>query len=310
MQHVRVLNLFINSIIPTIKTQPRKTIRACIGCGRFQINRYQSNQSQLADSTANNKKKYTTVQENQRPAEPSIAILKLATQGRPNEALAIYLKLFDQEGFPSREALYQLLRSLYRSNNLIGMYAVRDTLNSYFRKRQPSKRNTRMLIYMYTMLIELIINNTRPVDMRAITELCKELKYSGNHIVLYNNLIKGLLELRKLEAAEEMFAELVKNTKPTQVTFGIMMKDAARRKDIPRLIKYLDLMEQHKVNPDYAIVSILVTALCDEGEFDTAKEIVERTYKLDRYLVGSRFRLQLLNIIQFKRARPIHNRKK
>lgn len=304
MRYARVLNMFISSILPTLSVQ-RKSIAACVGCGRFQnvIQQQQRYHSHLAELTT--VKKYSNTHVNSRPAEPSIAIYKLSLLGRSNEALAIYLKLLEEEGFPSREALYQLTRGLYKSNNLVGMYAVHDTLISYYRQNPPSKRSARAMIYMYTMLINLIVNNTRPVDMRTITHLCKEINqffYTGTNIVMYNTLIKTLLSQGRVEIAQAMLQEVYKNTKPTVITYGILIKDASRRKDIPRLMGYLDEMNEHDVAADYAIVSILVTTLCDSRGFDKAINMVETLHRISN-LVPPKFRAQLLGSIQHRSNR-------
>jgi pentatricopeptide repeat protein len=346
MRHDRILNLFISSILPTssslIKIQ-RKSITTCLGCGKFQstsrfnVNsclprivtasiqkRHQSNhQTSTAatnEHTSSNKipsptqphqKKYANINVKSRPAEPSIAINKLSTQGRPSEALSIYLKLLAEGGFPSREALYQLVRALYKSNNLVGMYAVHDTLYSHYTiTTKPSKRSARAMIYMYTMLIDLITKTTRPVDMTTVTRLCKEMTQltdkNAANIVLYNTLIKTLLDQGQLSHAKELLNDLKRNNlQPTIITFGIFIKDASRRKDVPSMLDYLDEMEQITIQPDFAIVSILVTTLCDMQEFDRAKDMVEKLYniKTDELLVGAKFRHQLLKSIEYKRKK-------
>jgi pentatricopeptide repeat protein len=309
MRHVRILNLFISSILPTSIKIQRKSITTCLSCGKFQTNKIlyqQRNHTQLVDNS-NLTKKFANAHVNSRPAEPSIAINKLSTQGRANEALAIYLKLLAEGGFPSRESLYQLIRGLYKSNNLIGMYAVHDTLISFYSHNTPSKRSARAMIYMYTMLINLIANNTRPVDMTTITQLCKEMnQFNGEaNIVLYNTLIKSLLNQGQLESAHAMLTDLKRNTQPTLITFGIFMKDASKRKDIPTMLRYLDEIEQSTMTPDYAIVSILVTTLCHMHEFDKAKEMVEKVHKAAEAgpFIGTKFKLQLLRSIELKRNR-------
>lgn len=360
MRHVRILNLFISSILPNtsplLKVQ-RKSIATCLGCGRFQqstllpVNRIsrlstaqascssiqqQQKRSQSSHFTAasqNDKippttneatttKKYANIHVNSRPAEPSIAINKLAAQGRSVEALNIYLKLLAEGGFPSREALYQLVRGLYKSHNLAGMYAVHDTLLSHFttnkHQQQPitSKRSARSMIYMYTMLINLICKTTRPVNMTTIFQLCKEMTWflpaEKANIVLYNTLIKTLLEQGQHSRAQELLKDLKeKEIQPTIITFGILIKDASRRKDVTSIMKYLDEMENTRIPPDYAIVSILVTTLCDLQEFDRAKDMVEKLYKSrsgPETLVGTNFRHQLLKSIDIKRKKFNRNK--
>lgn len=307
MRHVRVLNVFLSSLLPTINI-PRRSLSTCLGCGKFQL-RTAPMPSQVRHYTmmenATLTKKYATAHVNSRPAEPSIAINKLSMQGRVNEALAIYLKLLAEGGFPSRESLYQLIRELYKSNNLIGMYAVHDTLISFYSQNPLSKRSARSMIYMYTMLINLIANNTRPVDMKTITQLCKEMNRFDNQVnlVLYNTLIKSLLSQGQRESALAMLGDLKKHTQPTLVTFGILMKDASRRKDIPALLEYLDEIDQSQLTPDYAITNIVVTTLCDMQEFDKAIELVERLHNTPEAgrLSGAKFRLQLLRCIERRR---------
>ncbi|KAG2214338.1 hypothetical protein INT47_000894 [Mucor saturninus] len=297
-------------MLPTINI-PRRSLSTCLGCGKFQLRTPMMQHQQLRHYTmvenASLTKKYAAAHVNSRPAEPSIAINKLSVQGRANEALAIYLKLLAEGGFPSRESLYQLIRGLYKSNNLIGMYAVHDTLISFYSQNQPSKRSARSMIYMYTMLINLIANNTRPVDMKTITQLCKEMNRFNNqvNVVLYNTLIKSLLSQGQLESAHAMLDDLKKHTQPTLVTFGIFMKDASRRKDISTLLRYLDDLDQSRLTPDYAITSIVVTTLCDMQEFDKAIEMVERLHNTEEAgrLSGAKFRLQLLRSIEHRRQK-------
>lgn len=346
MRHVRILNLFISSILPksaAFGSFERKGVSACFHCGRFQSSRLYynynnsiatialhqqryynsqfnnsnsnsiSNSSSSSNSTSKDRvdnipyKKYANAHVNSRPAEPSIAIHKLSIQNRPNEALAIYLKLLAEGGFPSREALYQLTRALYKSDNLLGMYAMHDTLLSYYNHHPPSKRGSRAMIYMYTMLIQLIAKITRPVDMNTITELCKEMKQfqtCSTNIVLYNTLIKTLLQQNQLTQAKALLDELtVQKIQPSIITYGILMKDASRRKDIHSMLKYLDDIEkQPNITPDHAIVSILITTLCDMDEFDKAKDMVEKLHKIDD-LVGTKYRQQLLRTIDRRRRK-------
>lgn len=334
MRHVRILSLFISSILPTqspfIQTQ-RKGLRTCLHCGKFQLYnnnkkngimsmvaqqqqssvRYYSSETLNNNNIPNSNKKYTSAHIHSRPAEPSIAIHKLSSQGRPTEALSIYLKLLSEGGFPSREALYQLTRALYKSDNLLGMYAIHDTLISYYNHNLPSKRNSRAMIYMYTMLINLITKSTKPVDMNTILNLCKEMKQfnekSTDSIVLYNTLLKTLLQQNQVLQAQALLHELKRqNIQPTIITFGILMKDASRRKDIESMMNYLDEIEQQpNISPDYAIVSILITTLCDAHEFDRAKDMVEKLHKTVKAddLVGAKYRQQLLKTIDQRRKK-------
>lgn len=348
MRHVRILNLFISSILPksaAFGNAERKGVSACFHCGKFQSSRlyhynnnnhsistialhqqrhYNSNNNNstlYSSSTSKDRadniniphKKYANAHVNSRPAEPSIAIHKLSIQNRPNEALAIYLKLLAEGGFPSREALYQLTRALYKSDNLLGMYAIHDTLLSYYNHHPPSKRGSRAMIYMYTMLIQLIAKITRPVDMNTITKLCKEMKQfqtCSTNIVLYNTLIQTLLQQNQLTQAKALLNELtVQNIQPSIITYGILMKDASRRKDIDSMLKYLDDIEkQPNITPDHAIVSILITTLCDMNEFDKAKDMVEKLHKIDD-LVGTKYRQQLLRTIERRRRKKDRNQK-
>ncbi|KAI8879416.1 hypothetical protein K501DRAFT_256830 [Backusella circina FSU 941] len=228
-------------------------------------------------------KKYENIHPKSRPAEPCIAIIKLSTQGRGNEALSIYLKLLDDGGFPSSEAQYQLTRSLYKSSNLLGMHALHDTLISYYKTHTLSRRSGRNLIYMYTMLINLICKNTKPVDMNSITHLCKEmadLELDGS-IPLYNTLIKLFLDRNQLEDAKSIYNDLLKKgMEPSKETFGILMHYAAKKKDIPQLILYLDEMDRYGIEPDYATMTVIIIALCKTKNIDTAKQLLEDLHSL------------------------------
>lgn len=314
MRHVRIFNLFVNNFLPP---QPvRKTLSTCIHCGRFQLTSrvlplpiFQQNYS----TTSKRAPKYSRVH---RPAEPSIAITKLASQGRPSEALTVYLQLIRDGEFPSQESLYQLTRSMYRASDLGGMFTIHDTLLSYYSHHpKPSNRSTRSIMYMYTMLINLIAKNTRPVDMSSIRSLCKEMTQfsSKANIVLYNTLIKTLLEQRQVDQAHAMYKELkVQQLQPTIKTFGILMKDASRRRDIVRLMGYLDEIEKHpSIKMDYAIVSIVVTTLCHMQEFEKAINLVEKINTTTRdELTSPKYRQQLLKLIEIRRHSSEQKKKK
>lgn len=308
MRHVRILNLFISSILPP---QPvRKSITNCIACGRFQMlssspSSFSSFSSFSTRRYLSTSSKYTNLPANARPAEPSIAITKLASQGRPNEALAIYLQLIQDGGFPSRESLYQLTRALYKSSNLQGMYAIHDTLISYYSIHPASNRSARSMIYMYTMLINLIAKN-KPVNFDTIRILCKEMTQFTTTIntVLYNTLIKTLLDNNQVTQAHTLFKDLISNTtlNPTIITYTIMMKDASKRKDYDRILEYLNDIQSKNIIMNYAVVSIVVDTLCDVNEFDKAIEVVNAIHhpKKKDELSSPKYRIQLLKSIESK----------
>ncbi|KAL9560154.1 hypothetical protein PS6_000361 [Mucor atramentarius] len=306
MRHVRILNLFISSILPP---QPvRKT------CGRFQMSSPPMTPSisrrYLASSS-----KYANLHANARPAEPSIAITKLATQGRPNEALAVYLQLIQDGGFPSRESLYQLTRALYKSSNLQGMYAIHDTLISYYSIHPASNKSARSMIYMYTMLINLIAKH-KPVNFETIRFLCKEMSQftTTSNVVLYNTLIKTLLDNDQVTQAHALFKDLLCNNtlNPTIITYTILMKDASKRKDYNRILEYLQDIQSREIIMNYAVVSIVTDTLCDINEFDKAIQVVNAIHhpKKRDELSSPKYRLQLLKSIETKQAMANIKKKK
>ncbi|KAI8645013.1 hypothetical protein BD408DRAFT_412493 [Parasitella parasitica] len=311
MRHVRILNLFISSILPP---QPvRKSLTNCIACGRFQMlhTSLPVTWSFAARRHASTTQKYANLHVNARPAEPSIAIRKLAAQGRPNEALAVYLQLIQEGGFPSRESLYQLTRALYKSSNLQGMYAIHDTLISYYSIRPASNKDARSMIYTYTMLINLIAKH-KPVDWNAIRSLCQEMTLftPKSNIVLYNTLIKTLLDNNQTSQAHTLFRSLLNNRalSPTIFTYTILMKDASKRKQHGRVLDYLKDVQSRNIIMNYAVVSIVVDTLCDIKEFERAMQVVNAIHhpKKRDELSSPKYRLHLLKRIEANRnnAKP------
>ncbi|CEP14632.1 hypothetical protein [Parasitella parasitica] len=238
---------------------------------------------------SSSQQKYAHLQVNARPAEPSIAITKLARQGRTNEALAVYLQLIQEGGFPSRESLYQLTRALYKSSNLQGMVAIRDTLIAHYSNsnsissisvsstsslapRPASKREARSMIYTYTMLINLMAKH-KLVNLETIRLLCKEMSQftTKTSIVLYNTLIKTLLETNQPSQAHAIFEDLLISTtlSPTISTYTILMKDASVRKQYGRLLNYLNDMQSRDITITYALG-------CARRECDTSSKETRR----------------------------------
>jgi aminopeptidase N len=263
-------------------------------------------------NTSNNdskpKDKYVCQYIKVRPAEPSIAIKKLSTQRRSMEALSVYLKLVRDGGVPSRESLHLLIRSLYISKNLLGLNAVHDTLVEHYRHHKLSRRNARAMIYMYTMLINLVAKTTYPTDLEAIRRLCNELQLFAHHAntPLYNTLIKTLLQVNQIQQAQALFDDMKVYSKPNMVTYGILMKDASRRRDFKRLMACLDEIEKSaELEIDYATVSVIVTTLCSVQRFDKAVEVVQKVHianKRDEFS-SPKYRDRLLQLIDFKRRK-------
>jgi pentatricopeptide repeat protein len=319
MRHVRILNQFISSILPQPPTpllQRSKSLTACLGCGRFQLTpRIMFSTMSLVQNTHINKK-YECQYIKVRPAEPSIAIKKLSTQRRSLEALGVYLKLVRDGGVPSREALHLLIRSLYISKNLLGLNAIHDTLVEHYRHHKLSRRNARAMIYMYTMLINLVAKTTYPTDLEAIRRLCSELQQFSQHAntPLYNTLIRTLLQVNQVQQAHALFEDMKLYSKPTMVTYGILMKDASRRRDFKQLMSCLDDIEKGDgLEIDYATVSVIVTTLCSVQRFDKAIEVVQKIHVANKRdeLSSPKYRDRLLQLIDFKRRKyKLKNNKK
>lgn len=291
MRPARVLNLFISSILPPSHVQklPSKLPWTCLGCGRFKWKPFRSLSSYSKVSTA----------------EPCISIIKLAQQGRSQEALVMYLKLVEEERRPSQEALYQLAQTLYKSNHLVGMQALHNTLFIH----PLSDRTRRSLIYVHIMFINLIARTTR--DMQAIQQLCELVSDSvkAGNPVIYNTLIKVFLENGERLKAEQAYEKLKQNGKPTIVTFDIWMKEAERQKDYKAMIYYLDEMNYFGVSPDRRMVFRVVSVLCETSQFYTAKKFIEELHMEAKTLVPKNLKKKLLMKIADHRQRTNRHRK-
>ncbi|KAI8350934.1 hypothetical protein EDC96DRAFT_519248 [Choanephora cucurbitarum] len=315
IRHARILSQFISNISPIVSSPllTRKGVTTCIGCGRFQLQPvfFRPLYTTPTATTTISKNKYAKLPSRARPAEPSITIMKYVKQGRLNEALSTYYRLFSEGSFPSRESFYQLAYSLYRCSDLQGMYAIHDTLIAHFRRqRRVSKANKRTLLYVNTMLINLI-SKSNTVDIQRIMALCKELvryqQRTQSPIVLYNTLIKVMLEQKQVTYAHALLNDIAQhNLQPTFHTYGILLKDAAKQKDLPRLMSYLDQIEQHPdLYIDYATVSIVVGALCQLRSFDHAVKVVKsiRLPKTRDEMSSPKYTLELLGWIEHERQK-------
>ncbi|KAI7906213.1 uncharacterized protein BX663DRAFT_499274 [Cokeromyces recurvatus] len=308
MRHVRLLHLLTPHL-----TLKRKTFTPCLGCGRpmFLFQSY----TQVTPTSTTTLQKYAHLPAKARPAEPSIAITKLAARGRLADALSVYLKLLKDGGFPSRESLYQLTLAMYQNSNLTGMYIIHQTLTSYY-KQNPimlSKRNARSMTYMYTMLINLISKHSRSVNMDIIQQLCKEMPQFTNNVTLplYNTLIKILLKKNYEQEAWKLVEELRRqNIGPNIVTYNIFMKHAYKRKNWERFIQLLDEINQdEKLEIDCITTHIVVDTLCSMHAFDKAFDIVEKLFcpTVKDKFNSLEFRLDLINQIEKKRSLALQN---
>ncbi|KAI8994544.1 hypothetical protein BDB01DRAFT_773122 [Pilobolus umbonatus] len=259
--------------------------------------------------------KYTKTPPQSRPAQPSLAIKNLATQGRAKDALSCYLKLIEEGGYPSQEAIYQLIRILNGTSDLYGMFAVHDTLISYYKIHPPSVRTLKLLRYAYTMLINMIANHTAPTDIDTILKLCREMAILNvsESVVLYNTLIKAYLRDGHISKAEQIYDEMIKQKlTPSTVTFIILLHDASRRKDIPRLLSYMDQMDRYSIPVDYGIVSIITSTLCDLRQYQLAAQLVNKiNLEMNIHeLISNRYRQQLIEYIEKRRLRSRRKRRK
>ncbi|KAI8364555.1 hypothetical protein BD560DRAFT_402706 [Blakeslea trispora] len=318
MRHARILSQFISSVSSASLSFSQKNLTTCIGCGRFQLQSMLFSRPLYTMPTYTSNK-YIKLPSRARPAEPSIAILKYAQQGRLNEALSTYYQLFSEGSFPSRESFYQLTLSLYRCSDLQGMLTIHDTLLAYLRRhRRVSNANKRTLLYVNTMLINLIAKNTQPIDIQRIMSLCKELvryqQKTQSPIVLYNTLIKVMLQRKQVDYAHALLDDIAQhNLQPTLQTYGLLLKDAAKQKDIPRLLSYLKQIDQHPdLYIDYATVSIVVGALCQLRSFDHAVKIVNsiRLPKTKDEMSSPKYTLELLGWIEHERQKYIRIKRK
>lgn len=103
-----------------------------------------------------------------------------------------------------------------------------------------------------------------------------------------------------------MFEDMKMYSRPNMVTYGILMKDASRRRDIKRLMSCLDeIGKSPELEIDFATVSVIVTTLCDIQRFDKAEEVVEKIHIANRRdeLSSPKYRDRLLQLIDFKRRK-------
>ncbi|KAG0181667.1 hypothetical protein DFQ28_005882 [Apophysomyces sp. BC1034] len=334
MRHItgRALNLFI-SILSRDAVRPIRrrflssttysVTERCTGCGRRLFPAWQASRTattlwqplRWSSST-------TQVDLNEQPIPAHVKritvsrnITDLASNGRVDDALDSYLALFQDGAFPTKEALYQLTRSLYRSSHLKGLYAVHHTLLAYYRFHPPSERRLRAMIYMYTMMIDLLTRQQRnPTE--AIQKLCKEMAGFGlrGNVVFYNVLIKSFIARRDEEGVRAMFDELQKHMQPTLQTYSMLMRASAQRQDLDHVLELLDDMDRRHTVPDRVIIGILVQTLCVLNQFDAASKFVIEIDEINSTLLGPKYRRQLLESIEWKKdqrnQRKVHWKKK
>lgn len=209
-------------------------------------------------------------------------IAELSKTGKTLEALRTFLDSINTY-FPSQEATYQLAHALYRENNLIGLKLVHDTLTLHYRHKPPSNRQARSMVYLSSMLIQLIIRQTKPhYDMKSITSICSTMAklHCPATVVLYNIFLKLLFDKGEEQHARAMFEDLIKHkTQPNRQTYGVILDYYARRKRLGDMLHWLQDMEQRQIQPDAAIVTILVLGYCRSGLFDMAEKFVQDVYE-------------------------------
>ncbi|KAI8969349.1 hypothetical protein BDF20DRAFT_894634 [Mycotypha africana] len=215
--------------------------------------------------------------------------------------------------FPSHEALYSLAHALYKSQDLHSLLLIHDTLlqrffplpsdgheqqqhlhhskshhfndtdlqqlHNFLLKRQSvccSKKEAKATLYIYTMIFNLLAQKTNP-PLYLIRTLCYELSLlpiNEPTTPYYNTLIDLLLQYHHRKQAFAVYHELIKRSKPSIVTYTILMNDAAKRGQHGKVIEYLDQIEKYHLKLDYGITSVVVKSLCQTGEFTLAKAVV------------------------------------
>ncbi|KAG2220325.1 hypothetical protein INT45_004010 [Circinella minor] len=262
------------------------------------------------------------------PRDISAAIIKLSHKRRTNEALHKYLKALYNNQFPSKESLYQLAYALYRQKNLTGLYAFHDTLISHYKNNTTqqttarlSNRRRRSMIYLYTILLNLISNNTprnQPLDTQSISRICSEMAELdlAHYAILYDTLLQLFMKRRDLSSCHDLY-DLMKQREiePTKYTYSIMLRVYGWEKDLNGMTKLLDDMYDRKISPDAGIVSVVVFGVCRLREFDTARQFVNGLFQSsggDAWLIGIKMREQLLKSIdkfEQKRHKTVRARK-
>lgn len=304
MRPARMLHSFIPSFFHSYSSASislkYKSQYTCLGCRRIQ---YPFITNRLYSTEPNLPKKKIF-----RPIEPSISICKLSQQGRSDEALSAYLKLVDQGVFPSNEALHQLARSLYVTNNLAGMRTFYDTLMNFYKVHEPTNKSRRSLSYIYVMFINMVARTTK--SMQTIEQLCQDMScyVKRGNIALYNTLLKVFLNNNDVRKADRLYRQIKRHSTPTAMTYGILMNYASKRRDLRSMIKYLDDMAAYSIPVDYAIIEITVSTLCRVKAFDLAEEMVKELHRGCEKLVPPRFQQHLLCKIDVRKKR--HYRRK
>ncbi|KAI9262055.1 hypothetical protein BY458DRAFT_515311 [Sporodiniella umbellata] len=276
MRPARVLNTFISSFVAgydfAIKQPILKASPTCFSCGRLKPKPFRFHPVSTI---------YTKVAS----AEPCISIIKLAQQGRSRDALLMYFKIIEQEKVPSREALYQLAKALYKTNNLVGMHALHNTLAQVHSICPPSDRARRSLTYIHIMFINLIARTTRDID--AILKVCDMIsdRNKRGNTIIYNVLIKVFLEKGEAKKASKIYEELKREGSPSIATFHIWIREAQKKRDFKAVMYYLDEMKLFSITPDRKMVYQIVSALCNASQFLVAKDLVERLHLESRTLV-------------------------
>ncbi|KAI8086541.1 uncharacterized protein BX664DRAFT_336112 [Halteromyces radiatus] len=260
----------------------------------------------------------------QRDATTSIAIIQYAKKGRADMCLQYYLRLLETQGtLPSHEALHQLARVLYIKQHVRGLYVLHDTLFVYHKLHPPSGRQSRNLIYIYTMLINLLSqrlpvkssihpNNGNKTGKKiqkqtkqlaettkTVIQLCQEMHQLGltGTRPFYNSLVAFCVKKNDMELAWSLCQELTTLHSPTAYTYSILLHMTRKQKDYDQMMTLLDEMEKDGIVPDHAMVSTVLLALCDQRQYKSAVNLMNRLAYHTPDLVGPKYKNVLLQTL-------------
>ncbi|CDS09770.1 hypothetical protein LRAMOSA02447 [Lichtheimia ramosa] len=329
----RTTDLLIQSLIPNVTAMaarvsirvssfPLSRVTRCSGCGSpirtSTLNpAFWNDMSRRWIATTNSNNSNTVTAPKLDPIQYlNVSISELLAKGRAVDALPRYMRLVQHhKRMPTHETLYRLCHGLYQKSNLKGLYAVHDTLLFYYKERPMSQRRRRIILYLNTMIINLISkSSSRQLSqhhqmadppMRIIEQLCREisdLKLSTTkHVAVYNSILDMLARHHQVDNAWMLFDHMRQNDiGPTAHTYSIMLKTIAQTKDLQAADQLLEDMHQRGIATDQVIVGGLVTALCRHNAFATAQRLVDQIYYYsngDPRLMSTETRARLLTFI-------------
>jgi len=222
-------------------------------------------------------RKHVTLASN---APAAAFIVYQAKRGAVHVALNDIVKIFSSGMMPPQEALYQFFSACARSRDTGSAMKVYKLLidRMALQDLPLSKRSSKSLTYIFSIMINLLERNIRPVDFNAIWSIYEDmqkLKIPLN-TVLYNNLLKILLNRQDHAQVHSLYREMLHNgQKPSLRTYSMLMLSMAKQGDISGFTKLLDVMQSRNMFPDFIGWCVIMNALGRLGNLDGVEKIYE-----------------------------------